>query len=552
MSNEKQKLYRSFLFPFIFILFLWIIKWSEWYFDFSLVELGVYPKKFSGLVGLFFYPLIHADFQHILSNTVPLFILLSGVFFFYKEVAFNVFFISYFLSGILIWLGGRPSYHIGASGLIYAFGAFLFFSGVFRKHTGLMAVSLLVIFMYGSMVWSMFPFPFKDPISWEGHLFGFLIGFVLALNYRQIGEQRIRFDWENEPDDGTHSYRAHIEALKTEELSLEKDLTVFENQKLNSNATIYSWGTTKPWNDYSSFSKKYFSNRVQKISIDAGFTCPNRVGTKGVGGCTYCNNKTFNPFYCSPQKSVTQQLNEGIAFFSAKYKTQKYLAYFQAYSNTYAPFEILRDLFEEALLYPDVIGLVIATRPDCVNEKIINYLSSLSQKYYIVVEFGVETCSNKTLELINRGHTWEESLQAIEQTTSSGILTGIHLIIGLPTETKTDIINMAQQISCLPLHTLKLHQLQIIKNTRMAEMFSQHPDWVINFTAEEYIDLVIDFAEQISPKIIIERFISEAPPDMIISPKWNGLKNYEFVSKLEQRMNDRKTCQGKNFAVSVA
>ena len=301
------------------------------------------------------------------------------------------------------------------------------------------------------------------------------------------------------------------------------------------------------YNNYNKYFKQQFNGRVQKISIDAGFTCPNRDGTKASGGCTYCYNKSFNPFYCSPEKSVIQQLNEGISFFEKKYKTQKYLAYFQAYTNTYDNLENLNKLYTEALSHEKVIGLVIATRPDTIDKEKLKYIKSLSEKHFVVIEYGVESTLDKTLEFINRGHTHQETINALELTKKYNLRTGIHIILGLPNETREEILSQAAELSKLPFQTLKLHQLQILKGTKMAKQFAENPEIFNVYTADEYIDLVIDFLELLSPKIMIERFISESPRDMIISPNWNGLKNFEIVTKIEKRMKARNTFQGKLF-----
>ena len=318
----------------------------------------------------------------------------------------------------------------------------------------------------------------------------------------------------------------------------------------NKNQISYPWDTNRPFNDYSSYFKKKFKERVQKISIDAGFTCPNRDGTKGRGGCTYCNNDTFNPFYCEPSKSVTQQLNEGISFFEPKYKTQKYIAYFQAYSNTYGSLELLKKLYEEALTHPKVIGLVIGTRPDCVDDQILNYLSVISKKYFVVIEYGIESTLDKTLRLINRCHTHQDSVNAILNTVERNIETGVHMIIGLPGESNEDIIAHATELSKLPIKSLKLHQLQIVKGTELAKQYTKDPQSIRLFQPDEFIDLIIKFLEHLSPKIIIERFISESPLELLIAPKWNGLKNFEIVAKIEKRMKEKNTFQGKYYNVN--
>jgi len=310
---------------------------------------------------------------------------------------------------------------------------------------------------------------------------------------------------------------------------------------------IHPWNSNRPFNYYSTYFKKKFKERVQKISIDAGFSCPNRDGTKGRGGCTYCNNDTFNPFYCEPSKSVSQQLDEGVAFFEPKYKTQKYIAYFQAYSNTYGSLDLLKKLYKEALSHPKVIGLVIGTRPDCVDEKILDYLAELSKKYFVVVEYGLESTLNRTLELINRCHTHQESIDAILKTHERKIETGVHIIIGLPGESNEEIIAHAVKLSKLPITSLKLHQLQIVKGTVLSKQYNKNPKSFKLFNADEYIDLIIEFLENLNPDIIIERFISESPLDLLIAPKWNGLKNFEIVDKIEKRMKENDTYQGKYY-----
>lgn len=302
----------------------------------------------------------------------------------------------------------------------------------------------------------------------------------------------------------------------------------------------------KPYNDYSSFIKNKFGERVQKISLDTGFTCPNRDGTKGFGGCTYCNNNTFNPYYCKPSKSITQQLDEGIAFFSRKYNTQSYLAYFQAYTNTYADIEVVKELYTEAINHPKIIGLVIGTRPDCINSELTEFLANLTTKYYISLEFGVESTLNRTLNLINRCHTFEETIAAYELTKNKGLHLGAHLILGLPGETKKDMFNHAIELSKLPINTLKIHQLQVVKHTMMAQQFKTEPHLFNLFELDDYIEFICEFIALLRPDIIIERFISESPPHLLIAPRWNSIKNFEIVSKIEKRMVEKKLWQGKN------
>jgi len=309
--------------------------------------------------------------------------------------------------------------------------------------------------------------------------------------------------------------------------------------------------TEKRYNDFSSFIRRKFNSRVQKVSIDAGFTCPNKDGTKGVGGCTYCNNNTFNPDYCKPIKPIKQQINEGIEFFSKKYKTQKYLAYFQAFTNTYAPLADLRKMYEEALDHEDVIGLVVATRPDCIKDEVLDYLEELAAAgNFIKLEFGLESTKNETLEAINRCQTHEEAIDAFKRADGRGLHLGGHLILGLPGETKEDMMNHAKMVSQLPINTLKIHHLQIVKHTMMAVQFKKTPEMFTFMELDEYIDFVVDFVENLKPEIIIERFFSESPASMLIHPKY-GLKNFEVKHLVEKRLEEREAMQGRLFKAII-
>ena len=306
----------------------------------------------------------------------------------------------------------------------------------------------------------------------------------------------------------------------------------------------------KRYNDFSSFMRKKFNGRVQKVSIDAGFTCPNKDGTKGVGGCTYCNNNTFNPDYCQPIKPIKVQIEEGIEFFSRKYKAQKYLAYFQAFTNTYAPLSDLKRMYEEALQHPDVIGLVIATRPDSIKDEVLDYLEELASKgHFIKLEFGLESTKNETLEKINRCQTHEEAIDAYNRSKGRGIHLGGHLILGLPGEIKEDMLNHARMVSHLPIDTFKIHHLQIVKHTMMAHQFKNTPEMFTFMKLEEYIDLVVDFLELLNPNIIVERFFSESPSSMLIHPIY-GLKNFEVKHLVEKRLEARDAMQGRLFQIS--
>lgn len=303
------------------------------------------------------------------------------------------------------------------------------------------------------------------------------------------------------------------------------------------------------YNDLNVLLGKYFKEKVQKISLNAGFSCPNRDGTVGRGGCTYCNNQTFNPDYCRTDKSVTCQLEEGKAFFSHKYPDMKYLAYFQAYTNTYAGTDVLRQKYEEALAVPGVVGLVIGTRPDCMPDELLDYLARLSRRTFLLVEYGIESTCDATLARINRGHTYQTTCDAIVRTASAGIHTGGHVILGLPGEEYADLMRQAEAVSRLPLVTLKMHQLQLIRGTRMAQEFADHPSQFHLYTADEYIDLVIDYVERLRPDLVLERFVSQSPKQLLIAPDW-GLKNHEFTARLKKRMRQRQTWQGRLYRPS--
>ncbi len=302
----------------------------------------------------------------------------------------------------------------------------------------------------------------------------------------------------------------------------------------------------RPYYDFGEFLQKEFPYKVQKISVNAGFTCPNRDGTKGMGGCTYCNNQTFSPEYCLTEKSISEQLNEGVYFFSHKYPEMKYLAYFQAYTNTYDQQDKLKEKYEEALAFPNVVGLIIGTRPDCMPDELLEYFAVLAKEKFILIEYGVESTLDRTLIRINRGHTYADSEDVICRTAAKGIYTGIHLILGLPGESKEDILHHAKVVSTLPITTLKLHQLQLIRHTRMAKEYMKTPEQFHLYTVDEYIDLVIDFIELINPSTVVERFVSQSPKELLLAPDW-GLKNHVFTAKVNKRLAERNTWQGRYF-----
>jgi hypothetical protein len=290
-----------------------------------------------------------------------------------------------------------------------------------------------------------------------------------------------------------------------------------------------------------------FGHRVQKISVNVGFSCPNRDGSKGTGGCIYCDNNSFKPDYCRPSETVSQQIESGKAFFAPKYPDMRYIAYFQSYTNTYAPLDELEALYREAIASPDVVGLIIGTRPDCISENLMERLTVINREIPVTIEFGMESTRNETLTEINRCHTWEDSVAAVKLCDRFNIKCGAHFILGLPGEDRETMLNHAIKISALPIETIKLHQLQVIRNTTLAMRIEQNPTYVKLFSLEEYIQLAVDFLEQLNPAIVVERFVSVSPGDKLIAPKWNRLKNFEVVALIDKELELRDSWQGKFY-----
>lgn len=315
----------------------------------------------------------------------------------------------------------------------------------------------------------------------------------------------------------------------------------------------YPWGHNRPFNSYAEYFKRSKGFRVQKLTLDAGFTCPNRDGSKGRGGCTYCLNDAFNPSYCIPQKSITQQLTEGAEFHKVRYRrAHSYLAYFQAYTNTYAELDQLKPMYEEALAFPGVIGLVVGTRPDCVENALMDYFQELSKSCYFVIEYGVESHLDKTLLTINRGHDFSCSLDAIKRSHERDLQIGAHMILGLPGESREQILEGALIMGQQPLHSIKLHQLQIIKGTAMAAEYIAKPETFRFWSLEEYIELVIDYLEVLNPEIVVERFAGEVPPRYLVGPGWGHVRNDQILVMTEKRMGERNTWQGKKYGGSLS
>ncbi len=295
----------------------------------------------------------------------------------------------------------------------------------------------------------------------------------------------------------------------------------------------------KEWIDFAAFLSRYFPGRkMQKITLTAGFTCPTRDGSRGKGGCTYCNVKSFSPAFGIRQKSITDQITEGIAFFKHKYPSMEYLAYFQSYTNTYDEVEKCIEKYEEALSHGEIKGLIIGTRPDCMPDELLDYLEQLSRRTFVLIEYGVESTIDRTLERVQRGHSYADAIDAIERTHARGILVGAHLILGLPGENRDDLLSHADKLNALPITTLKIHQLQILKGTLMAADYEANPQDYHLFTEQEYIDLCLDFLLRLRDDIVIERFVSQSPPEMLLAPRW-GWKNYQFTQSIRKALAER-------------
>lgn len=313
---------------------------------------------------------------------------------------------------------------------------------------------------------------------------------------------------------------------------------------------IFPWGDERRFNSYAAYFRRVFGHRMQKVTINAGFTCPNRDGKISTGGCTFCDNAAFTPSYCDARKSITQQIDEGIEFHRKRYRTaQQYLAYFQSFSNTYAPIERLRECYDEALAHPDIAGIVVGTRPDCVDELKLDYFAELAAKKYVAIEYGVESCYDETLRRINRGHDFATARKAIEMTAERGIHCGAHFILGLPGESDEMLIDQVELINSLPLTTVKFHQLQLFRGTPLAKEWDEHPERFRFWTIEEYIDLFVEILRRLRPEIVVERFAGEAPPRYHHTEGWGLVRNEQLLSMLDKRLEQRGVHQGEIFNI---
>ncbi len=314
----------------------------------------------------------------------------------------------------------------------------------------------------------------------------------------------------------------------------------------------FPWGDSRRFNSYAAYFRRIFGHRMQKVTVNAGFSCPNRDGTLSTGGCTFCDNAAFTPSYCQSHKSITQQIDEGIEFHQRRYRTaERYLTYFQSYSNTYAPLERLMECYDEALAHPLVAGIVVGTRPDCIDEQKLDYFASLAKEKYVAIEYGVESCYDTTLKRINRGHDFATAERAINLTAERGIHCGAHFILGLPGESEQMLIDQVERINRLPLTTIKFHQLQLFRGTQMAAEYDAHPEEFRFWTIEEYLDLFVEILRRLRPDIVVERFAGEAPPRYHHTKGWGLIRNEQLLAMLDERLQREDACQGDFFNIFV-
>lgn len=317
----------------------------------------------------------------------------------------------------------------------------------------------------------------------------------------------------------------------------------------------------KRYNTFVGYYRRQYGERLQKLVIDAGFTCPNRDGTVGRGGCSFCDNAAFHPSYSTSGKSIAEQIDEGIEFHQVRYRnTKHYLAYFQSYSNTYAPVSRLRELYLAALTHPKIVGIVVGTRPDCVDEEKLDFLAGLKageglgdwhrdgfEHPVVKVEYGIESCYDETLLRVGRGHDVAVAEKAVRMSAERGLEPGAHFILGLPGETREMLLGQCRFISSMPLHSVKFHQLQIVKGTRMEKEFAQVPQDFLRLSLPDYLDMVIDILERLRLDLYIERVAGEVPPRFVNETQWGLIRNFQILHLLDERLSERNTWQGRLY-----
>ena len=304
----------------------------------------------------------------------------------------------------------------------------------------------------------------------------------------------------------------------------------------------FPWVADKRYNAFGPHLRKRFGIKIRKIGIDAGFTCPNRDGTKGYGGCIYCEGSGSRAPYVNPELPVKEQIREGKKVLNPKKKEMKFIAYFQAFTNTYAPLPVLKKLYEEALEEEDVIGISIGTRPDTVDEEKLDYIAELSERTYLWLEFGLQSSHNETLKRINRGHTVEEFVLAVEESKKRGINVAAHIIVGLPFETKEMMFQTGVFVSKLPLDGLKIHSLYIPSGTPLGKLYKMGRFKPLEI--EEYVDIIVRILEVLPPSMLIQRLTGDPNPDTLLGPEWT-LRKFEILNRIDRELEKRETYQGR-------
>ena len=317
----------------------------------------------------------------------------------------------------------------------------------------------------------------------------------------------------------------------------------------------------KRYNTFVGYYKRVYGERLQKLVIDAGFTCPNLDGTVGYGGCSFCDNAAFHPSYSTAGKSIAAQIDEGIEFHQVRYRnTRHYLAYFQSYSNTYAPLPRLKELYLEALSHPHIVGIVIGTRPDCIDEEKLDWLAELKAGSALPdwrrdgfgspgvnVEYGIASRYEATLLRVGRGHDVAAAERAVMLSAERGLDPGAHFILGLPGESRSMLVDQCSFISSMPLHSVKFHQLQLVKGTRIEKEYAAVPDDFLRLDLPDYLDLVVDILERLRPDLYIERVAGEVPPRFVNETQWGLIRNFQILHLLDDRLSARDTWQGRLF-----
>lgn len=295
---------------------------------------------------------------------------------------------------------------------------------------------------------------------------------------------------------------------------------------------------------YNYYLRQRYGRRIQKVSVDAGFTCPNVDGTVAVGGCTFCDNRSFSPSRRLPRQAIASQIDEGIRRLKRRYDCNDFMAYFQPATNTYAPVERLRKVYTEALAHPQVIGLAIGTRPDCVPDPVLDLIAEFAARTHVSVEYGAQTIHNRSLDWMNRGHHHDALLDAVARSQGRGFEICVHMILGLPGESAEDMRASARELARLPIDAVKLHNLYAVHDTPLADQVARGE--VALMERADYVRSLVDFLELLPPHIVVERISGDAPPDYFVGPSW-CLDKPAVKLAIQHELEQRDTWQGKAY-----